>query len=91
MHSFDWFTIGRIGLLYDLTGALILVWGYVLQGKTEFQQATAFFGPHEPIQPVTTKFDSIVGLTFIMLDSWDNWPVPTIGPRLSSHPAVNAR
>ncbi|PTR07104.1 hypothetical protein C8R32_10860 [Nitrosospira sp. Nsp5] len=67
MQALDWFTIGRVGLLYDLFGALILVWGYMLQGKKEFQEAIAFPGPDVPIQPVTTKFDSIVGLTFIML------------------------
>jgi hypothetical protein len=67
MQMLDWFTIGRIGLLYDLFGALILVWGYARQGKKEFQDAVAFFGPNEPIQAVATKCDSIVGLAFIML------------------------
>jgi hypothetical protein len=67
MQLLDWFTIGRVGLLYDLFGALILVWGYTRQGKKEFQEAIAFGGPDEPIQAVTIKCDSIVGLTFIML------------------------
>ncbi|WON74201.1 hypothetical protein [Nitrosospira sp. Is2] len=67
MQSLDWFTIGRVGLLYDLIGALILVWGYTRQGKKEFQEAIAFGGPEVPIQAVTTKCDSITGLTFIIL------------------------
>jgi len=67
MFSLDWYTIGRVGLLYDLFGALILGWGYVLQGKKEFKEAVSFYGPDVPLAPVASKFDAIVGLSFIGL------------------------
>jgi hypothetical protein len=67
MSSLEWYTIGRVGLLYDLFGALILVWGFVLQGKKEFEEAVAFYGTDEPLTPIATKIDSIVGLSFIVL------------------------
>ena len=67
MQSLDWFTIGRVALLYDLVGALILGWGYVLQGKKEFKAAVSFYGPSTPLVPVAIKFDSIVGLSFIAI------------------------
>lgn len=67
MQSLDWFTIGRVALLYDLVGAFILAWGYVLQGKKDFKAAVSFYGPSTPLVPVATKFDSIVGLSFIAL------------------------
>jgi len=67
MNSLDWYTLGRVGLLYDFFGALILVWGYVLQGKKEFEEAVSHYGPDVPLAPVTSKFDSIVGFGFIGL------------------------
>lgn len=67
MSSLDWYTISRVGLLYDLVGAFILGWGYVLQGKKEFKEAISFYGPDVPFAPVASKIDAIVGLSFIVL------------------------
>ena len=63
----DWFTLSRIGLLYDLFGALILVWGYVFQGKKEFLEAISHYGPDEPLVAILTKLDSIMGLSLIVV------------------------
>jgi hypothetical protein len=66
MSLLDWLTLARIGLLYDLVGAIILVWGFISQGKQEFQEEVSFFGPNEPKTAVSTKLDSVVGLSFIL-------------------------
>jgi hypothetical protein len=67
MLSIDWFILSRIGLLYDAGGAIILVWGFMSQGKQAYREAISFYGPDEPKTVVETKVDSIVGLSFIVV------------------------
>lgn len=67
MELIDWFNLSRVGLLYDAVGAFILAWGYITQGKKEFEAEVAFYGPNEPTITIATKFDSIVGLTLIIM------------------------
>lgn len=65
MELLNWFTIGRLGLLYDLMGAFILLWGFVSQGKSEFIEADSFYRDGEVVKSITTKWDSVIGLIFI--------------------------
>jgi hypothetical protein len=67
MSLLEWFTLSRTGLLYDAGGAIILVWGFISQGKQAYQEAVSFYGPDEPKTVVATKLDSIVGLSFIVV------------------------
>ncbi|SEG17413.1 hypothetical protein SAMN05216403_14121 [Nitrosospira multiformis ATCC 25196] len=67
MLSLDWFTLARVALLYDLLGALILVWGFASQGEQEYSEADAFYKEDDLKKVVATKVDSIVGLSFIVM------------------------
>jgi hypothetical protein len=64
----EWFNLPRVGLLYDVVGAVILVYGHLTSGRTEFAEADLFWGSDVKIKGIiTAKIDSIVGVSFLCL------------------------
>ena len=75
-----WFSLVRIGLLYDIFGALVLVFTHVIVGSKRIREATLFWRDQIRIRNmIFTQMDTIFGLILICIgfilqilgqDSW---------------------
>lgn len=62
----EWLTLPRIGLLFDITGALILVYSHLTSGRSAFAEADLFWGANVKMKAIATaKVDSVVGVALI--------------------------
>jgi len=63
-----WFNLARIGLIYDIAGAIALAWGFLVIGPREFQQAKLFWQEDPGTEKLAyAKVDSIFGVVLIVL------------------------
>jgi hypothetical protein len=63
----EWLTLPRLGLLFDIAGAFILVVSYVAAGRAAFLDATTFYREKAEIRKIiSAKCDSAVGLALIV-------------------------
>ena len=66
--AMEWLTLSRVGLLYDIVGVLILGYGALSSGKTEFSEVNLQWGVDVKTKAiVTAKLDSIVGITLLCI------------------------
>lgn len=64
----EWFTLARVGLLYDIAGAFIFVVGYIAAGRVAYLEANLFYRDEpETKKIIAAKWDSWVGLALLVL------------------------
>ena len=65
---FEWLSLSRIGLLYDIFGAVALAWGFLIIGPRDFRQATLNWRAKPEVEKLGyAKVDACFGVTLIAL------------------------
>jgi len=63
-----WWSLGRLGLVYDIAGVVALAWGFLIIGPREFAAANLFYRERTNVLSLAFgKFDAWFGVTLIVI------------------------